>query len=124
MMSQVGEGRLLRWLAVVHTAVGASIYHRELGPPRRAGIRARLRFRGDRTTAFWFFVPSPLVWVIGGLVSDAEARGDHRALARAHRVSLASAAVAVAYLPVSGFWGWLAISARGLRRARADALGR
>ena len=34
-----------------------------------------------------------------------------------HRVSLVSAAVAIICLPISGYWGWLAISARGLRRA-------
>lgn len=112
-----GEGTLLRALAVGHALVGAVLYRRELGAIGRAGVLGAVPYRGGRATAFWFILPSPLVWIIGGLVSGAEAAGDRRGLRRAHRVSLASAGVAVLCLPVSGFWGWLAISARGLRRA-------
>ena len=112
------EGALLRTLAVAHALVGVALYRREITSIRRDGLVAAVPFRGPKATAFWFLLPSPLVWVIGRLVSDAGAAGDREALLRAHRVSLVSAAVAVLCMPVSGFWAWLAISARGLRRAR------
>jgi hypothetical protein len=112
-----GEGHQLRLLAVAHALVGIVFYRRELRSIRRKGVVGAVPYWGGESTAFWFLVPSPLVWVIGCLVGDAETAGDWRAVRRAHRVSLLSAAVAVACMPVSGFWGWLAISARGLARA-------
>jgi hypothetical protein len=42
-----------------------------------------------------------------------------RAFARAYLPLTASAAAPIGLVPISGFWGWLAISARGVRRARA-----
>lgn len=113
-----GEGALLRGLAVLHALVGIIIYRRELGSIGRDGVVAGVPYRGPKPTAFWFLVASPLVWVIGRLVTDAETAGDGAAVRRAHRLSLASAAVAIVLMPISGFWGWLAISARGLWRAR------
>jgi uncharacterized protein DUF6463 len=112
-----GEGAQLRALAVLHALVGAVFYRRELGAIRRDGALAGIPYRGPKPTAFWFLLASPLVWTIGRLVGDAEAATDWAAVRRAHRLGLASAVVAILLMPVSGFWGWLAISLRGLRRA-------
>lgn len=117
--SPPGDGVLLRLLAVAHALVGLAFYRRELRAIARSGVFAAVPYRGSRSTAFWFLVPSPLVWVIGRLVADAERAGDWPAVRAAHRVSLVSAALAVVCMPASGFWGWLAISARGLRRRGA-----
>jgi uncharacterized protein DUF6463 len=114
-----GEGALLRGLAVLHALVGMITYRRELGSISRDGVIAGVPYRGPKPTAFWFLIASPLVWVIGRLVTDAEAIGDWDAVEHAHRLSLASAAAAIVLMPISGFWGWLVISARGVRRARA-----
>jgi Family of unknown function (DUF6463) len=119
-----GEGLQLRLLAIAHTLAGIAFYRRELRSIGRAGVFAAVPYRGDRSTAFWFLVPSPLVWVIGRLVSDAEEAGDWPAVRRAHRVSLVSAVIAILCLPGSGFWGWLAISARGLQRPGSRAIRR
>jgi hypothetical protein len=114
-----GEGTLLRGLAVLHALVGAAVYRRELSSIGRDGVVAGVPYRGSKPTVFWFLIASPLVWVIGRLVTDAEAVGDWAAVRRAHRLSLTSAALAIVLMPISGFWGWLVISARGLCRARA-----
>jgi hypothetical protein len=116
-----GDGVLLRLLALGHALVGLVLFRRELRSIGRGGIVAAVPFRGPKSTAFWFFVPSPLVWIVGRMVGDAEAAGDWPAVQRAHRLSLFSATAAVLCMPVSGFWGWLAISARGLWRARKEA---
>ncbi len=118
MTSRVDDGLLLRALAIAHALVGLVFFREEIGSIRRAGILAAVPHRGPRATAFWFLVPSPLVWVVGRLLSSAEVAGDWDAVRRAHRASLAGAALAVACMPLSGFWGWLAISARGLWRSR------
>jgi hypothetical protein len=116
--SRIDDGRLLRVLAVAHAAVGLAFFRAEIRSIAGDGVLAAVPHRGPRATAFWFLVPSPLVWVIGRLVSRAEEAGDWEAVRRAHGASLASASLAAACMPVSGFWGWLAISARGLWRAR------
>jgi hypothetical protein len=113
-----GSGRLLQWLALAHTAVGVGFYRRELRSIGRDGVLAAVPNRGAKATAFWFLVPSPLVWIAGQLVSAAEEAGDEKALRSAHRAGAVSAAAAIVCMPISGFWGWLIISLRGLRRAR------
>ncbi len=113
------EGALLRGLAVLHALVGIALYRRELRSIRRDGVVAGVPYRGPKATVFWFLIASPLVWAIGQLITDAEASDDWAAVRRAHRLGLASAAAAIVLVPISGFWGWLAISARGVRRARA-----
>ena len=113
-----GEGVLLRLLSIGHALVGIAIYRRELRSIVRDGVLAGAAYRGPKAAAFWFLVPAPLTWIIGRLVSDAEEAEDWSALRRAHRLGLISAAIAIFCLPVSGFWGWLALSSRGLRRAR------
>jgi hypothetical protein len=115
------DGALLRLLAVAHALVGVVFYRAELRSIRRDGVVAGVPYRGDKSVVFWFLIPSPLVWVIGRLISRAEASADWDAVRAAHRVSLVSAAIAIVCMPVSGFWGWLAISARGLHRARRAA---
>jgi hypothetical protein len=113
-----GTGRLLRWLAIAHAAVGTAFYRRELGSIARDGIVAAVPYRGPKATAFWFLVPSPLLWIAARLLSDAEESGDAEALRAVHRVGLASALICIVCMPISGFWGWLVLSLRGLRQAR------
>jgi hypothetical protein len=115
----IGDGALLRVLALAHAIVGVGIYHRELRSISGSRIFAGVPYRGPKATAFWFLVPSPLVWIIGRLISDAEHAERWGAVRAAHRISLISAAAAIVCMPISGFWGWLAISARGLGRSRA-----
>lgn len=113
-----GDGRLLEAIGLLHAAVGAVYYRDDLRAIGRDGIVAAVPYRGDKATAFWFLIPSPLVWIAGRLLSSAERAGDAEAQRTAHRVGAASALAAVTLMPVSGFWGWLAISLRGLRRLR------
>jgi hypothetical protein len=113
-----GDGRLLEAIGLAHAAVGALYYRKDLRAIGREGVFAAVPYRGDKATAFWFLVPSPLVWIAGRLLSAAERAGDIEAQRSAHRVGAASALAAVTLMPVSGFWGWLAISLRGLRRLR------
>jgi Family of unknown function (DUF6463) len=113
-----GNGRLLQLVALGHAVVGSAFYREELRAIAADGIAGAIPYRGPKATAFWFLLPSPLLWVLGGLMKRAEETGDSQALREASRVSLASAIVAVICLPVSGFWAWLAISLRGLRDAR------
>jgi hypothetical protein len=113
-----GNGRLLQLLALAHTAVGAVFFHDELGRIAHDGVAGAVPYRGPKATAFWFLVPSPLLWILGRLLNRAEEAGDTQALQSASRAGLASALLAVLCLPVSGFWVWVGISLRGLRDAR------
>jgi hypothetical protein len=113
-----GTGRLLRWLSLAHAVVGAAFYRRELAAIARDGVVAAVPYRGPKATAFWFLIPSPLLWMAARLIGEAEESGDADALRTVHRVGLASALVCVVCMPVSGFWGWLVLSLRGLREAR------
>jgi hypothetical protein len=112
------NGRLLQAVAVAHAVVGGIVHRKGLTDIGRAGVVGSIPYRGPRATAFWFLMPSPLCWIIGGLMHRAELGGDAEALREASRLSLASALFAVICLPVSGFWAWLGISIRGLRDAR------
>src|SRR5581483_3724298 len=96
----IGEGDLLRLLALVHTAVGLAFYRAELRSIAKSRIVAGVPYRGPRATAFWFLVPSPLMWIIGSLVGDAEHAGRWDAVRAAHRASLLSAALAIVCMPV------------------------
>ncbi len=116
------NGHLLQLLALAHTVVGAVFFRGELRAIARNGVAGAVPHRGPQATAFWFLVPSPLLWILGRLLVGAEEAGDAHALRNASRAGLASALVAVLCLPISGFWGWVAISLRGLRDARRMAL--
>lgn len=113
-----GNGLLLRLLALAHVAVGAVLYRKDLRSIARDGIAGGVPFHGPKATAFWFLVPSAAVWQAGSLLSRAEESGDAEAVRNASGIGLVSAAAAIVCMPLSGFWGWLAISARGLWQAR------
>ena len=113
-----GNGRLLQMVGLAHSLVGATIYRDELRMIGRDGVAAAIPYRGPKATAFWFLLPSALIWIIGQLLNAAEEAGDARAVRSASRLGLASAIVATICIPVSGFWAWLFISLRGLREAR------
>lgn len=112
------NGRLLQVVALGHAAVGAVVYRAELEEIARDRVFGAIPYRGGKATAFWFLMPSPLLWILAGLLHRAEEAGDSKALRSASRFSLASAIVAVVCMPFSGFWAWVAISLRGLRDAR------
>lgn len=105
-------------VALAHTAVGAVFYREELRQVAADGVVGAVPYRGPKATAFWFLVPSPLLWILGRLLNDAENAHDADALRRTSQIGLASAVLATACLPISGFWAWVAISLRGLRDAR------
>jgi hypothetical protein len=111
-------GRLLQWLAVAHTLVGTAFYREELRDIGRDGVVAAVPYRGPKSTAFWFLVPSPLLWIAARLIRGAEDSGDVDALRAAHRAGLVSSVACIVCMPVSGFWGWLILSIRGLRQIR------
>jgi Family of unknown function (DUF6463) len=113
-----GNGHLLQLVALAHTAVGAVFYRDELRAIGRDGVAGAVPNRGPKATAFWFLVPSPLLWILGRLLHRAEDAGDVEAVRSASQIGLASALIAVICLPISGFWAWVAISLRGLRDAR------
>jgi Family of unknown function (DUF6463) len=113
-----GSGRLLQLLAFGHAAVGIAVYRDELRAISRDGIVAGIPYHGPKATAFWFLAPSPPMWLVGRLLGGAEEAGDAEALRTVSRVGLVCAAIAALCMPLSGFWGWLAISLRGLVHAR------
>jgi Family of unknown function (DUF6463) len=115
---RLSNGRLLQIVAIGHAVVGSAIYRDELREIGRDGVAGAVPYRGPKATAFWFMMPSPLLWIVAGLIHRAEQAGDAEALRGASRLSLASALVAVICLPISGFWVWVGISLRGLRDAR------
>jgi hypothetical protein len=112
-------GGLLRRLAFAHAAFGIAFYRRELRAIARAGIVGAVPLRGPKSTAFWFLMPAPALWMAGRAASVAEEAHDAEALRAAHRVGLATALTGIACMPVSGFWLFALISLRGLREARA-----
>lgn len=112
-----GNGRLLQLVGAGHTLIGAAVYREELKAIGRDRVLAAVPYKGPKATAFWFMVPSALIWIIGGLVNRAERTGDAKALREAHGVSLVSSVLATACVPISGFWAWIAISLRGLHAA-------
>jgi hypothetical protein len=111
-------GSLLQAIAVGHALVGMLVYRRELGGIARGRVFGAVGYRSPRATAFWFLVPSPLLWALGGLLARAEAAGEHEAVRSAARIGAATALTGVVVLPLSGFWGLLAVCVRTLRRAR------
>ncbi len=113
-----GTGHLLQLIAGAHAAVGSALYRKELREIGRKGVLGAVPYRGPRATAFWFLFPSPLLWMLGRLVGRAEAAGDAEVLRSVSRFGVLCAPIAIACLPLSGFWGWLAVSLRGLREAR------
>ncbi len=116
-----GTGRLLQIIACGHVAVGSALYRKELREIGRDGILGAVPYRGPKATAFWFLFPSPLLWMLGRLLGRAEAAGDAEMLRSVSRLGVLCAPVAIACVPLSGFWGWLAVSLRGLREARRMA---
>lgn len=110
-------GRCLQLLALGHAAVGAVAYRRELRQIGRRGLLGSVGFRGDRSSAFWFLMPSPLLWGLGRLMHRAELAGDADAVRAASRTGLATAIVGAACMPVSGFWLLIGLTLRGLREA-------
>jgi Family of unknown function (DUF6463) len=115
------SGRLYQAVALGHAAVGAAIYRRELAAIGRDGILAGVPYKGSKATAFWFLIPSPLLWMTGRLLERAERAGDVASLRSACRLGVAIGLLGVLCMPFSGFWGLLAISLRGLREARRGA---
>jgi hypothetical protein len=113
-----GTGRLLQLIACGHVGVGSALYRRELREIGQEGILGAVPYRGPRATAFWFLVPSPLLWMLGRLLGRAEAAGDAEMLRSVSLLGVLCAPIAIACVPLSGFWGWLAVSLRGLREAR------
>ena len=113
-----GTGPLLQLLAVGHAVVGITYYRAELRSIAAEGVVAAVPYRGPRSTAFWFLMPSPPLWMAGRLVSAAERGHDAQALRTVHMVGLGTALAGVACMPVSGFWALLLISLRGLRETR------
>jgi Family of unknown function (DUF6463) len=116
------DGRLLQVLAVIHTVVGSFIYRPELRDIAARRFVGAAGYRGGRASAFWFLVPSPLLWIIGDLLHRAERDGDIAARRRSNSIGLGAAVAATMALPRSGFWGWIVISVRGLIRARQAEL--
>lgn len=117
-MREPSSGRLYQAVALGHVAVGAAIHRRGLGEIRRAGAIGAVPLRGERATAFWFLAPAPLLWGLGAGMRRAEARGDIEAVRAGCRLGAAAGAAGAICMPVSGFWALLAVSLRGLWRAR------
>lgn len=112
-------GRLLQVVALGHGAIGAWLYRdvvagaardvRTRGPRALAGA---VPDRGDRATAFWFLVASPLLWTLG------------RSLGPGDRLAggvLAATGVAGSVLMPAG--GWPAVALIGIWNARRSTTG-
>jgi hypothetical protein len=109
---------MLQLIAFGHTAVGTVLYRDELRSIARDRFVGAVPYRGPKATAFWFLMPAPFLWTVGYLVGAAERAHDKGALRTAGRVGLASAAIGVVCMPISGWWLQLLVSLRGLRKTR------
>jgi hypothetical protein len=110
--------RALQALAVAHAGVGVGKYHRQLRGVVDDGVVGALGGDPERRTAFWFLSLSPLLWLTGRLLRDAEATGDHRAQRITGAVLVGTGAVGVGVLPKSPFWALLATGAVSALRPR------
>jgi len=119
--AEIETGALLRAIALAHAAVGAIVYRPELCDIAEDGVLGAVPYRGARATAFWFLVPSPLLWVLGGLLTRAERAGEVRYVRSANRLGALTALAGAMLLPLSGFWGLLVICLRGMLRSHARA---
>jgi uncharacterized protein DUF6463 len=114
----LSPGEWLQRIAVAHAVIGVVAYRAPLAEIARARFVATVPDRGDRATAFWFLTAAPLLWSSGRLLRSAEETGDPTAGRAAGRVLIASGAIGVATMPVSGFWSVLAVGIATVRRAR------
>ena len=110
-------GWWLQFLGAAHAAVGVVLYRQPLAEIAREGVVASVSDRGDRATAFWFMAAAPTLWLGGRLLRSAESNGDLAAQRAAGRVLAVTGAVGSAVMPVSGFWGVVAVGVASLRRS-------
>jgi hypothetical protein len=114
-------GDWLQRIAVAHGAVGVALHHAALADLLHDRVVASVPDHGERATAFWFLIAAPLLWTSGRLLRSAERSHDAAAQRRAGQALIASGAIGIAAMPVSGFWSLLAVGIASLRRARRNA---
>jgi hypothetical protein len=96
-------GRLLIAIGVVHAQVGAWRGRDPLLGMVRDGLVASAAGDVERELAFWFLFASPLLWLLGGWVCWADARGLPLPPWLGPAI-LGLAATGALLMPVSGFW--------------------
>ncbi len=101
---------LLHVTAVLHFGVGAWLFREPLGAILRDGYVGAVDLDPLRGLAFWFLILSPMLVIVGLLVSRALETGDTRILAIVGWGLLGIGVVGAAGMPVSGFWILIALS--------------
>lgn len=108
------------WVQVValsHLTVGARLFRDVIGEVSRAGVVGTVPLRGDRATAFWFLLASPVWWALGRELRAAEDRDDRAAQRRTGRAVAGLGATGAAMFPASPFWVLLGLGVVAVRRA-------
>jgi hypothetical protein len=108
-------GSWLQAIAIAHAGVGSLLYRRAL--VKIIEDRTSIPDHGDKTTAFWFMVAAPVLWLGGRLLRSVES-ADDLAGQRAAGVVLAGTGLAGGVaMPASGFWAVAAVGLASLRRS-------
>ncbi len=100
------------------------LYRRPLAEIARDGLVTSVPDVGDRATAFWFMGVAPTLWLGGRLLRSAESHGDAAAQRTVGGVLAVTGVVGAAAMPLSGFWGVLAVGISSLRRSTRPPAGR
>ena len=125
------SGRLLWLIALGHALVGIALFRAPLAAMFRDGLVNSIDPRvlgdaaeayGGRSTAFWFLLFSPALFMLGQIANRAVARGDAGVLRIIGWHLLALGVVGVIIMPVSGFWTLIAVSPFLLNAARRAQL--
>ena len=111
-------GRYLIAVGLLHSGAGLVLYWHPLTAMIQAGGWNSVDPHFDRNTAFWFLIAGVLFMLVGGLVDWLESR--HLSPPRFLGFGLAAlAAVALFFMPLSGFWLFLPAAVVLHRRAAA-----
>lgn len=101
---------LLHVTAAGHLVVGAWLFREPLGALLRDGYVGAVNPDPARRLAFWFQLLTPILVLIGLVVSRALETGDTHILAIVGWGLLGLGVVGAAGMPVSGFWILIALS--------------
>jgi hypothetical protein len=96
-------GEMLVTTGLLHTAVGGTLYHKQLTEIAGAGLIASVEPHRDRETAFWFLMTGAGLMTTGQLARWTHARTGTLPAALGWNL-LATSAVGALLMPVSGFW--------------------
>ena len=125
-MRQSLAGVLLMATAVGHALVGVVLFREPLTAILEEGaintIQPPLYVEQphfDRIATFWFFIFSPVLFLLGQIANRAVARGDRETLRLVGWYLLGMGVIGGIMLPVSGQWSLIALAAFVFKAASA-----